>query len=395
MRTIGMDIHRSFAQIAVLEDGVIKEERRLDLTRDSVLAFGGTLRPDDEVVLEATGNTAAVVRLLRPFVAKMVVANPVQLRAIAYARVKTDKIDAVMLARIQASGFLPEVWIADEATLEQRRLASERAALLRQMMRVKSRIQAILHANLLPPYPGHLFGKGGRKWLDHQPLPESERAMLRRQIVQFEQLAAAIEEFDQRLAGRALNDPRARRLMTIAGINVTIATSVLAAIGDIGRFRSPAKLACYLGLTPRIRQSGDRPATHGRITKCGNSIARHMLVEAAWAASRTPGPLRSFFRRIQAKSGGPVAAVATARKMATLIWHMLTKQTDYAWARPAFVAMKLRKVELKAGAAKALGKAGPGHDYWIKELRQREMELVARAEQAYARAAANWKERPT
>jgi len=79
MRTIGMDIHRSFAQIAVLEDGVVKEERRLDLTRDSVLAFGGTLRPDDEVVLEATGNTAAVVRLLGPFVAKVVVANPVQL----------------------------------------------------------------------------------------------------------------------------------------------------------------------------------------------------------------------------------------------------------------------------------------------------------------------------
>jgi transposase len=85
------------------------------------------------------------------------IANPVQLRGIAYARVKTDKIDAAMLARIHASGFLPEVWIADEATLEQRRLASERAALLRQSMRVKSRIHAILHANLLPPYEGHLF----------------------------------------------------------------------------------------------------------------------------------------------------------------------------------------------------------------------------------------------
>jgi transposase len=118
-----MDIHRSFAQVAFLEGGVIKEERRLELTRDAVLAFAQTLRPDDEVVLEATGNTAAVVRLVRPHVGKVAIANPVQLRAIAYARVKTDKIDAAMLARIQASGFLPEVWIADEATLEQRRLA--------------------------------------------------------------------------------------------------------------------------------------------------------------------------------------------------------------------------------------------------------------------------------
>ena len=394
MRTIGMDIHRSFAQIAVLEGGQIREERRLELTRDAVLAFAATLRPDDEVVLEATGNTAAVVRLIRPSVGRVVVANPVQLRAIAYARVKTDKIDAAMLARIQASGFLPEVWIADEGTLEQRRLASERAALLRQIMRVKSRIHAILHANLLPPYTGHLFSKAGRKWLEQQPLPDTERAMLRRQVVQLEQLSTAIDEFDKRLAGRALNDPRARRLMTIAGINVIVATSVLAAIGDIERFRSPAKLTSYLGLTPRVRQSGDRPAAHGHITKCGNSIARHMLVEAAWSASKTAGPLRSFFRRIQVKSGGAVAAVATARKMAALIWHMLTKQADYAWARPAFVAMKLRKVELKAGASRATGKAGPGHDYWIKELRQREVELVTRAEEAYARSVANWKERP-
>ncbi len=124
MRTIGMDIHRSFAQVAFLEGGVIKEERRLELTRDAVIAFAQTLKPDDEVVLEATGNTAAVVRLVRPHVSQVAIANPVQLRAIAYARVKTDKIDAAMLARIQASGFLPEVWIADEATLEQRRLAS-------------------------------------------------------------------------------------------------------------------------------------------------------------------------------------------------------------------------------------------------------------------------------
>lgn len=394
MRTIGMDIHRSFAQVAFLEGGVIKDERRLELTRDAVLAFAQTLRPDDEVVLEATGNTAAVVRLVRPHVGKVAIANPVQLRAIAYARVKTDKIDAAMLARIQASGFLPEVWIADEATLEQRRLASERAALLRQSMRVKSRIHAILHANLLPPYEGHLFSKAGRKWLEEQPLPETERAMLRRQVQQFEQLHTALEEFDQRLAGRALNDPRARRLMTIAGISSIIATSVLAAIGEVDRFRSPAKLASYLGLTPKVRQSGDKAATYGRITKCGNSIARHMLVEAAWSASKTPGPLRAFFRRVQAKSGAAVAAVATARKMATLIWHMLTKQTDYAWARPAFVAMKLRKLELKAGAARAHGKAGPGHDYWIKEIRHREMELVARVEEAYARSVAHWTEKP-
>lgn len=90
-------------------------EQRLDLVQDKVVAFGRTLRPDDEVVLEATGNTAAIERLLRPFVGRVVIANPRMVRAIAYARVKTDKIDAITLACLQASGFLPEVWAADDA----------------------------------------------------------------------------------------------------------------------------------------------------------------------------------------------------------------------------------------------------------------------------------------
>jgi hypothetical protein len=183
--------------------------------------------------------------------------------------------------------------------------------------------------------------------------------------------------------------------MTIAGINATVATAVLAAIGDPARFRTGAKLASYLGLAPKVRQSGERAAKHGRITKCGNAIARHMLVEAAWSASKTPGPLRAFFRRVQAKSGAALAATATARKMAVLIWHMLTKERDYTWARPALIALKMRRLELKVGAPRTHGnKAGPAHDYWIKELRQRELELVARAEQTYARSVAMWREKP-
>lgn len=94
-----------------------------------------------------------------------------------------------------------------------------------------------------------------------------------------------------------------------------------------------------------------------------------MLVEVAWGAASVPGPLCAFFLRIKDRKGANVAAVATARKIATLIWHLLTKGAPYQWARPAFVAMKMRKIELRAGAQKAHGKAGPGCDCWIKELR--------------------------
>jgi transposase len=130
---------------------------------------------------------------------------------------------------------------------------------------------------------------------------------------------------DKSLAQAALEEPRVKRLMTITGVNATVAMSVLAAIGDIHRFSSPEKLVSYFGLNPRVRQSGDKPAYHGRITKQGRAHARSMLVEAAWVISDAPGPLRAFFIRIRDKRGKHVAAVATARKLAVIVWHILTK----------------------------------------------------------------------
>ena len=94
MRVIGMDVHRSFAATAVLEDGRLRKGERVELRHDRLLAWARSLRPDDEVVLEATGNTAAIVRLVAPHVGRVAIANPVQVRAIAWAKVKTDQIDA-------------------------------------------------------------------------------------------------------------------------------------------------------------------------------------------------------------------------------------------------------------------------------------------------------------
>lgn len=394
MRIIGMDIHRSFAQVAILEDGAITRELRVELIHEPLVAFARTLSLDDEVVIEVTGNSAAVERLLRPHVKRVAVANPRLVRAIAYARVKTDKVDAATLAKLHAAGFLPEVWVADEDTYSRRRQSAERAGVLAQVVRIKGRMKAILHANLIPPYKGHLFGKAGQRWLDGLPLPAEERAMLQRLIAELERASLQLSTIDKAVAQQALDDPRALRLMTIPGVSCIVASTVLASIGDIARFPSPDKLSSYFGLTPRVRQSGDHPARHGRISKQGNGDARKMLVEAAWSAKTAPGPLRAFFNRMQKRHGAAAAAVATARKLAVMIWHILTSGKDYAYARPAFTAMKLRKVALKAGAPRAYGKAGPGRDYWIKEIREREAGYVLRVEQAYERMVAAWKEKP-
>lgn len=147
----------------------------------------------------------------------------------------------------------------------------------------------------------------------------------------------------------------------------------------------------YFGLNPRVRQSGLGLAQHGRISKHGRAHARAMLVEAAWAASKAPGPLRAFFLRIRAKRGMQVAAVAVARKLAVLCWHMLTKQTDYLWARPALVAHKVRAMELQAGQPMRKGSArGPAYAYNVKALRDREIDVARQAERLYEHAVSHW-----
>ena len=182
--------------------------------------------------------------------------------------------------------------------------------------------------------------------------------------------------------------------MTITGVNLTVAVGLMAAIGDIARFSSPQKLVSYFGLNPRVRQSGLGAAHHGRISKIGRSHARAMLVEAAWAAAKAPGPLHAFFVRIRARRGHQVAAVAVARKLAVLCWHMLTKEEDYLWARPALVANKLRAMELQAGRPQRKGnRRGPAYAYNIKALRKQEMHLARQAERSYERLVDAWRPR--
>lgn len=391
MRILGLDIHRTFAEVVILENGELRRAGQVGLTHDRLTAFAQTLHPDDEVVVEATGNTMAIVRMLGEYVKRVVVANPRQVRVIAHAKVKTDKIDAGVLAQLHASGFLPEVWVPDEATQALRRQVARRNQLVRHRTRLKNEVHSVLHANLIERCPAaDLFGRKGRAWLAEQPLPADERLAIQRHVRELEQLGADLNVVEEALAKVAIADARVRRLMTISGVNSIVAISMVAAIGDIERFTSSQKLVSYFGLNPKVRQSGLAPARHGRITKQGRAHVRGMLVEAAWSAAKAPGPLRGFFLRVRARRGHQVAAVATARKLAVLAWHMLSKEEDYLWARPALLAAKLRKLELRAGATPARGQRGGAYSYNLKSVRDQEQAWVERAEHAYERLVANW-----
>ncbi len=131
-RCIGLDVHREFAEVAIWEDGVVRSAGRVEATPEALKLFAESLCEYDEVALEATCNTHAIARLLERHVARVIVSNPQKTRAIAEARVKTDKVDAQVLAQLLAAGFLPSVWIADEETQALRRQVARRAHIVRQ-----------------------------------------------------------------------------------------------------------------------------------------------------------------------------------------------------------------------------------------------------------------------
>jgi hypothetical protein len=240
-----------------------------------------------------------------------------------------------------------------------------------------------------------LFNGRGRDWLARQAVPDDERGAIERHVRELDRLAEDLAFLDREIAESALGDASIERLLTITGVNLTVAAGLMAAVGDIARFENPQKLVSYFGLNPRVRQSGLGAAHHGRISKAGRSHVRAMLVEAAWAAAKAPGPLRAFFIRIRARRGHQIAAVAVARKLTVLCWHMLTKEQDYLWARPSLVAHKRRAMELQAGRPQKKGNArGLAFASNVKALRDQEARIAEHAEKGYEQFVTAWHRRP-
>ena len=388
MRSIGLDVHRDFCEVAISEVGVVRSAGRIETTPEQIELFAGSLGADDRVALEVTGNAWEIARIIEPHVAAVVVASPSD-TGIRQARAKNDRLDARALAKLLAAGSLDGVWMPDDRTAVMRRRLSRRSQLVRARTRSKHEIHAALIRRLIARAPvSDLFGVKGRRWLGKLELPLEERETLDAAMRQIEFLDGEIAEVERTIALDALAWPEARRLMSVPGVNVIVAATFLASIGDIRRFPSSQKLVGYLGLDPRVRQSGPGPATHGRISKQGSAPARHVLVEASWSTVRQPGPMRAFYERIRARRGHQIAVVATARKLACLFWCLLTREEDYAYQQPSLTKKKLRRLELTAGAPHHKGKSG----IWAanKAMREAERTLAQQGESAYKRTVRDW-----
>jgi transposase len=218
----------------------------------------------------------------------------------------------------------------DERTRVMRRRLARRSQWVKARTRVKNEIHAILIRRLKGrPDASDLFGNKGRAWWAELELPIEERETLDSGLRQIDFLDGEIASVDRVLAHDALNWPEARRLMTVPGVNPIAAATFLAAVGNIERFPDRRKLVAYLGLDPKVRQSGDAPASHGHISKQGSAAVRAALVKASWSAVRNPGPLRAFYQRIRARRGHQVAITAAARKLACLFWVLLWRSVSH------------------------------------------------------------------
>ena len=203
-----------------------------------------------------TGNAWEIARIIEPHVAQVLVVSPSD-TGIRQARAKTDRLDARTLARLLAAGSLDGVWMPDRWTWMMRRRLSRRSQLVWARSRSKNQIHAVLMRQLVgrPPF-SDVFGVKGRKWLSGLRLAPEESETVGAAMRQIEFLEKEIAEVERLIAGAALESAEIKRLMSVPGVNVIVAASFMAAIGDIHRFQNPRKLVGYLGLDPRVRQSG-------------------------------------------------------------------------------------------------------------------------------------------
>ena len=366
------------------EDGVTNSAGRVPATPDGVKTLAESLLPSDRVALEVTGSCWEVARILGPHVNRVVVVSPDD-TGISSARAKTDKLDARALASLLWRGELEAVWMPDERCRILRRRLARREQLVRSRTRAKNEIHAVLQRRLQGKPPcSDLFGVKGRQWLSTLELPLEERESVDAGIRHVEFLDCEIAAAERLIAQQALSWPEIRRLMTVPGVNLICAASFIAAVGDPYRFLTSRKLVAYLGLDPRVKQSGEGPARSGRISKRGSPSARWALVEAAWTAVLQPGPLHGFYERTKARRGHGKAIVATARKLAVLFWCMLTRSEDYAHQQPSLTRKKLRRLEITAGAPKYTRRAA---GIWSTNdlMRDAELELARQAEASYKR----------
>jgi transposase len=318
---VGMDVHRKRSQVAVVDEAG-NQQRNRNVPNDpaKLIPILGALPPGTPVAFEAAYGWGWLVELLEELELEPHLVHPSRCKAIASARLKNDKVDAATLAQLLRAELLPEAWIAPQPVRDLRALLRHRATLVRLSTSCKNRIHAVLADRGLGEDRG-LWTGPGRAWLAELELPPIPRGILQDCCGLLDALATPIARLEREIHALAKPDPRVQALMALPGIGKLTAMTLVAEIGDIGRFPTARKLCAWAGLTPQVRNS-DRKVRHGHITKQGSPWVRGILQEAAQTAKRHP-MFASTYGELARRRGNNIATTAIARRLLARSFHIL------------------------------------------------------------------------
>jgi transposase len=249
------------------------------------------------------------------------------------------------LAKLSATGLIPEVWVPPVQVRELRMLMSHRRRLVKVSTLVKNRLQSLLHRHHLASPKGEPFSQAHRAWWAQLAVSATERLHVQHDLATLKQVEEQLAEVDAELNRLSTTEPWASQmpyLMQLPGLGLITTLTVLAAIGDVTRFESAKRLVGYAGLGASVHDSGQTHRT-GRITKTGRRDLRHVLVEAAWAAVEHHPYWKVEFARLTRRMDENKAVVAVARRLLVAIWHVLTEQVADRHAEETRVATKLMR----------------------------------------------------
>jgi len=268
---------------------------------------------------------------LDDLVGSVTLADPLKVKAIAEAKIKTDKIDSTTLAHLLRCDLIPSAHVSSPAARIGKKLLRHRMFLVRLSTMVKNRIHSLMDGFPLirdTRSMKDLFSKKGVGWLKQIELPGYARRILDSEISLLEYLGLQIKHIDSGISGFGRKDQRVKNVMTIPGLGKFFSLLVVSEIDNINRFKSPAKLHAYAGLVPSTYSSGGR-TYHGRIIKQGNKYLRYAMIEAVWPALSKCADLEKVYNRIYSRRGGNSAKVAAARRLLTIVYRVLKENREY------------------------------------------------------------------
>lgn len=357
-RFIGLDIHKDYMVVAAVDkqQPVVLPAQRVHYAQLTTWC-PQRLIPSDRLVLE-TGNDAwTLCDRLQPWVELVTVAHAAEVKLIAHSLIKTDKHDALVLARLLAADLIPAVWVPPLEVREPRVLLHHRRELVAQRSAVQTRLRAILNAHNLESPGDDVTAQRYRPWWDNWSLNSAERCVIRQDLALVDHLSAAIEAVERELASLSVSPSWCAQvacLLQLPGIGLLNAMTILSAIGEIERFARAKKLVGYAGLGASVHSSGQ--AHHGgHITKTGRVELRTVMIEAAWRAVRHDGRWRQPFEQLAQRLGRRKAITATARKLLVVVWHVLRHRQADREADPQAVAERFMRWAAAYGLVHSTG----------------------------------------